>query len=495
MDEVAQMNNQNLLTGHLDRVRGRAFTVHQENKVGVDSGTVNGVKFTVDEIPDQKVMNALDEVSRLFADRGTKPIGGHQLGEKLTAEQQYFTAVDSWKKILPEMPGDQFIEGRLTGLRQQVRDRAVVLNSDLLLKMAAEPSASPSVRYAVLQSMKAKLAPGEVTLAALIDEAVTKLMRQSGEQIAAAVRGFPFERQFAQTVDMWRGVLPEMPRDTLVRDTVEDLRRQSRGGTLTLDADGLLKRLSGLSVSARYAALQSMKARLAPDEAGLAALIDAAVGKLLAENGRQIATEINISSAVNRAATGVEELQELRDLYRAEIDGFKNPQECYKSLVDKRGAERLQESLDFLTESLGADLASEMPSRDPVMLGDILSQLKQASIVKTVHEDVGRLVTRMSNEFGERPAQDSERLTGAILQMVQSGAATKEVVSAFLDQMGVKGRLARLDGSREFQKIVRKMSSDVFMKESDRIGLVDASQDLMDDLIAEMEDAGDGDRA
>ena len=69
MDDVAKMNNQSLLTGQLDRVRGRAFTVHQENKVGVDSGTVNGVKFVVDEVPDTKVMNALDEVSRLFADR------------------------------------------------------------------------------------------------------------------------------------------------------------------------------------------------------------------------------------------------------------------------------------------------------------------------------------------------------------------------------------------------------------------------------------------
>lgn len=396
MDEVAKMNNQSLLTGQLDRVRGRAFTVHQENKVGVDSGTVNGVKFVVDEVPDTKVMNALDEVSRLFADRATKPIGGHQLGERLTAEQQYFTAVDSWKKVFPEMPGDAQIEGRLRELRQQVRDNTLVINADLLLKMVANMSAGPGVCYAVLQSMKKMLDPGEVALSALIDEALATLMRTSGQQIL---------------------------------------------------------------------------------------------------------TEVNIHEAVNAAATSPEELQTLRDLYKSEVDGFKSPQECYKSLVDKRGEARLQESLDFLTESLGQDLKSELPSRDPVMLNDILTQLKQAAIIRTVCEDAAQLVSRMSKEFGEKPVQTPEQLTGAILQMVQSGAATKETVAAFLDQMGVKGQMARLDCCREFQKIVRKMSSDVFTKESDRIGLVGAAQDLMDDLIADMEGgameggAADGNRA
>ena len=390
MDEVAQMNNQSLLTGHLDRLHGRAFTVHQANKVGVDSGTVNGVKFTLDEVPDAKVMNALDEVSRLFADRVTKPIGGHQIGERLTAEQQYFTAVDSWKKIFPEMPGDAQIEGRLRELRQQVRDNTLVINADLLLRIVAEMSAGPGVSYAVLQSMKAMLDPGEVALSALIDEALATLMRTSG---------------------------------------------------------------------------------------------------------RQILTEVNIHEAVNKAATSPADLQKLRDLYKSEVDGFTTPQECYKSLVKERGALRLWESLDFLTESLGQDLQSQLPSRDKEMLGDILTQLKQASILRTVCEELSQLVSRMSKGYGERPAQSPEELTGVLLQMVQSGAATKETVAAFLDQMGIRGLAARNYCCREFQGLVRRMSSDAFAKESDRIGFVDASQDLMDDMVAELEEGEDGDRA
>ena len=490
MDDVAKMNNQSLLTGQLDRVRGRAFTVHQENKVGVDSGTVNGVKFVVDEVPDTKVMNALDEVSRLFADRGTKPIGGHQLGEKLTAEQQYFTAVDSWKNVLPQMPGDQFIEGRLSDLRQQVRDGTMVLNADMLLKMAADPSASPSVRFAVLQSMKAMIAPGEVALARLIDEAVTKLMQANGPQIAAALGTVP-EQQSAAAVAAWTGVLPEMPNADLVGRQLENLRGQVRGGAQPPDAEAFLKSLAGMSasVSVRYAVLQSMKSMLSPDEATLSALIDEAVAKLLSENERQIATEINISSAVNKSATSSDELQELRDLYRSEIDGFESPQDCFRSLLEKRGPGRILESLDFLTEGIGAELHSEMPSREPAMLGDILTQLKQVAIIKTVYDDAAQLVSRMSKEFGEQPAMNPEQLTGAILQMVQSGAATKEIVSSFIDQFGVKGQMARLDCCREFQGLVRRMSSGVFTKESDRFGFVDASQDLMDDLIDEMEEA------
>ena len=490
MDDVAKMNNQSLLTGQLDRVRGRAFTVHQENKVGVDSGTVNGVKFVVDEVPDTKVMNALDEVSRLFADRGTKPIGGHQLGEKLTAEQQFFTAVDTWKKILPQMPGDQFIEGRLSDLRQQVRDGTMVLNADMLLKMAADPSASPSVRFAVLQSMKAMIAPGEVALARLIDEAVTKLMQANGPQIAAALGTVPAQ-QSAAAVAAWTGVLPEMPNAELVGRQLENLRAQVRGGAQPPDAETFLKSLADMSasVSVRYAVLQSMKSMLSPDEATLSALIDEAVAKLLGENGRQIATEINISQAVNKSATSSGELQELRDLYRSEIDGFESPQDCFRSLLEKRGPGRILESLDFLTEGIGAELHSEMPSREPAMLGDILTQLKQVAIIKTVYDDAAQLVSRMAKQFGEQPAMNPEQLAGAILQMVQSGAATKEIVSAFIDQLGVKGQMARLDCCREFQGLVRRMSSGVFTKESDRFGFVDASQDLMDDLIAEMEEA------
>lgn len=190
---------------------------------------------------------------------------------------------------------------------------------------------------------------------------------------------------------------------------------------------------------------------------------------------------------MNAKAKNPEEMQELRDLYRAEVIGFKSPQDCFVSLLASRGPGKLLEAIDFLIEGVGVDLQSPSPSREPAELRRIELDLQCAKVLKTVYDKGSDLLSRLTKEFGVKPLLNAEQLTGRIMDMTKTPFTSKESVAAFLDDCGIRDVTARQDFCREFQKLVRDLSPRLFASEQGRIDIVGAVQELMDDLIAEME--------
>ena len=289
-------------------------------------------------------------------------------------------------------------------------------------------------------------------------------------------------------VEKWQRVLPDMPGGEFCERMLRMLRGQRKGGILP-NTKEFLRRLAQASKdpSHQYAMLDLLTTLLEAGDAEIRRLVEGARKQLLAEKGAEIKAGVNLAETVNAKARDAAEMQDLRDLYRAEVVGFKSPQECFESLMKSRGPGRLQEAIDFLVEGAGADLNSPSPSREPAELRRIVLDLQCVSVLKTVYDKAGELLGRMKGEFGEKPVLDAEAVTGLVMEMTKSPFVSKGQVADFITACGIRGREARMDFCREFQGWVRELSPRLFADDAARLGIVDAAQELLDDQIAEME--------
>ena len=293
---------------------------------------------------------------------------------------------------------------------------------------------------------------------------------------------------YLTAVEKWQKTMPDMPGGEFCERMLRSLRQMRRGGQLPNTRE-FLKQLAHGSKdpSHQFAMMEVLEALLQAGDKDIAKLVADARKELVATKGAEIRVGVNLAEAVNSRTQKPEEMQALRDLYRAEVVGFRSPQECFASLLSTRGPGRLQEAIDFLVEGAGVDLNSPSPSREPAELRRIMLDLQCVNVLKTVYDRAGDMLGRVGREFGERPLLDAERLTGRIMDMTRIPFSSKESVADFIDACGIRSTAARMDFCREFQGWVRDLSPRLFANEQGRLDTVAAAQELLDDLIAEME--------
>ena len=300
----------------------------------------------------------------------------------------------------------------------------------------------------------------------------------------------PRQAYFA-AVDKWQRILPDAPKGEYGENLLSQLRTMRDGGILPSTGDFLKRLAEGSSdPSVQYALLETLSFLLTADDKDIQALLADARRTLLAKNGVEIRAGINIVETVNAQTQDPAKMQELRDLYRAEVDGFKSPQDCFSSLMASRGPGRMDEALKFLIDSAGVDIRSASPSRDPVELSRILTDLKNVQTIKSSYDEMAKLLERMSAQFGEAPAVDAEKATAMLMDATRGLSLSKEGVSAFVDGLGAKSPQAKYDCTREFLSALRRLPDGLFAGgNAGRLGMVDATLSLLDDLTAEMEGA------
>lgn len=305
--------------------------------------------------------------------------------------------------------------------------------------------------------------------------------RKLGEKLSS-------KQLYLTAVEKWQAVMPDMPGGAFCERMLRLLRQQRKGGQLPNTKEFLRQLAQGSKdPSHQFAMMEVLEALLEAGDKDIAKLVAAARKELVAEKGAEIRAGVNLAEAVNARAKKPEEMQALRDLYRAEVVGFRSPQECFASLMASRGPGRLQEAIDFLIEGAGVDLNSPSPSREPAELRRIVLDLQCVTVLKTVYDRSSEMLARMGREFGEKPLVGAEQLTGSVMDLTRAPFASKESVSGFIDRCGIVGTPAKMDFCRELQGWVRDLSPRLYENEQSRQDTVVATQELMDDLIAEME--------
>jgi len=287
-----------------------------------------------------------------------------------------------------------------------------------------------------------------------------------------------------KAIEAWAALMPDMPGRDFLTKTLRNLRNSAASGRMP-DAQDILKALARGSTdsSHMFAMLDILEQALGAEEMDIRALLQQAKTRLVQERGPEIRAGINLAEEVNARATTPQEMQELRDLYRGEVVGFKNPQDCFRSLLAGRGPGGLSDAISFLIAGCGADLKSATPSRDPEALGRILTDLNCVQVLQTVLEKLGQLAARMPREFGDQCLLNGEQMTGRVLDFTEQPFVAASTIAAFVGECGMAKLLAKIDFTRELTRLFRLLSPRLFAKEGDRQRLVDASQEHLDELI------------
>jgi len=316
-----------------------------------------------------------------------------------------------------------------------------------------------------------------------------KEMKSIGERrLGGANRSM--SHAFVQALDAWMKAFPDMPGEQFVRAMLSMLHQAKDKGRLPTPRE-LLNSLSEGSKdpSHQFAMLSILEQALAEGEGdrdgAFRALINTARQMLMSAQGEAVRAGINLAQEVNARATSPEEMQDLRDMYRGEILGFSTPQQCFRSIMDTRGAAGLQAAIDFLTAGCGADLQSVTPSKSPEELRRIILDLQCVQVLKTVLDRMSALGTRMDVQYQQPCRMDGEQMTGKIMNFTELSYVSADEIGGFIGECGIEKLLARMDFCRELTAVFRQLSPRLFASEQDRISLVASAQEHLDGIVEE----------
>ena len=299
-----------------------------------------------------------------------------------------------------------------------------------------------------------------------------------------------------KAIETWMSMLPDMPGRDFLAKLMRNMRNAAANGEAQ-DVQTLLKELARGSTdpSHQFAMLDILEQAFGDGEDKLRELVRQAKTQLAEAKGPEIRAGINLAEEINARATTPDEMQGLRDMYRGEVIGFTKPQECFRSLIASRGAEGLKSAIEFLIAGCGIDLKSSSPSMDSAALGRILTDLGCVQVLQTVLESLEKLGMRMGREFGEKCLLNGEQMTGRVMDFTEQSFVTSLGIGEFIAECGMKKLLARMDFARELTQLFRKLSPRLFPREGDRQRLLDATQEHLDGIISEENEAEEGNAA
>lgn len=225
----------------------------------------------------------------------------------------------------------------------------------------------------------------------------------------------------------------------------------------------------------------------------LAAVEDAA-DELEAEHGDAIWADINVLKASQEHQNALDEpgaAQAFRQTYKEAVLGAADLSSTLRALLDThkdRQAAAFTQVLQDMVKAMGADLAAVRPSRDPVKLQALLSDLYHLGVIATVLETCDELGRTLQSQFNTLPIRASE-LTSELAGL----SAERWVDAARFDSLARQHRcdapasckVAFLAGIR---RALKELPLQVFPSAEARQSVLDAAQLALDratDLEAE----------
>lgn len=205
MLDAAQIMRQALQAGRFDTLQNEAFSTAQTNKAAVESGQAMGFTLQVMDDPMADLMDSMEELSFQFEEKELKSAAERKLGAARANRNAYVTAVETWQKTLPDLPGGAFMERMLRALRQMAQ-MGRSMDPGQLLKMLGEGSRDPTHQFAMVDILEQALAPEEADLRTLLEATKQELTRTKGAEIRAGVNLAAVVNAKAQSPEEMQGL-------------------------------------------------------------------------------------------------------------------------------------------------------------------------------------------------------------------------------------------------------------------------------------------------
>lgn len=150
-------------------------------------GRAMGMTVVAEPNPAADLQDAMEELTMMFEEKTSKKISDRKLGETRSRTSTYIDAVQSWEKVLPDMPGKDFLERVLRNFRQLIQGGGILPDAGSLLDQLARGSGDPSHQFAMLEILEAALGEGDESLRDLIGAARERLIKEKGPQLSAGI--------------------------------------------------------------------------------------------------------------------------------------------------------------------------------------------------------------------------------------------------------------------------------------------------------------------
>ena len=293
--------------------------------------------------------------------------------------------------------------------------------------------------------------------------------------------------EYAKAVDKWTRHFADLPSGESIDRILRQLKQEQAKRMTPAELMRVLSRASS-DPSHQWALLEILERALDREEdRAIAALVRETRRQLEDERGAEVRAGINVAREVNARAKSAEQMRDLRDLYRRETLGFKNPQECFRSLLAERGPKRLKESLDFLVKGCGIDLQSPSPSQSAEELRRIILDLQCVNVLQAALERCEDLASRFPGLYAETCLLDGQKLVLKILDLTEQPFPSAEEFKSFVAATGLEKLEAKIYFNTQLMEVLRDLSPRLFAEDGDRIRLLEAAQENLDGLIREEE--------
>ena len=183
--DAAQFLRHSIAPDRIDQFRSAELSAAA--RTPGETGCVMGMAVVVERNPAAELHDAMEELSMHFEEKAAKKLGERKLGETRSRASAYADAVKAWEKALPDMPGGEFLDRLLRGLRQAMQGGGQLPDSTRLLGELARGSGDPSHQFAMLELLDAALDEGDGALRDLIGAARERLIREKGPELSAGI--------------------------------------------------------------------------------------------------------------------------------------------------------------------------------------------------------------------------------------------------------------------------------------------------------------------
>ena len=151
-----------------------------------ERGEMMGMSVTAQADPMAELMDSMEELSFQFEEKEMKRAGERKMGEMQGPRTELLKAVETWMKMMPDMPGQEFMAKLARNLRNQSA-AGQTPDPRELLKELGRGSTDPSHQFAMLDILEQAFGAGEDELRALVREAKARLAEAKGPEIRAGI--------------------------------------------------------------------------------------------------------------------------------------------------------------------------------------------------------------------------------------------------------------------------------------------------------------------
>ena len=151
-------------------------------------GEINGTSFVVEADPLAELQDSMEELSFQFEEKTAKRLADRRLGPMQGMRASFIRALEAWRSLMPDMPGNEKIKQTIQTVREMMRAGGFADGGAAALsRVLARESTDPSHQFAMLDLLEQMLGEGETELRDLVRQTKAQLMEAKGAEIKAGI--------------------------------------------------------------------------------------------------------------------------------------------------------------------------------------------------------------------------------------------------------------------------------------------------------------------